>query len=123
MEFQSWMEWLIPVLSAVLGASGVWTLLAARATSRATRAAAEAAARPAAQQAVTADWAALMTFWQNELNVMRESHSQLQVKVEILAHQRAEDMAYIEQLELHIWEELPPPPPLRRRHRKPEEDP
>lgn len=117
------MQWLVPILSALLGASGVWTLLAARATSRATQAAAEAAARPAVQQAATADWGALMTFWQGELNVMRESHSQLQIKVEILAHQREEDLQYIEDLEAHIWAELPPPPPLRRRHRKTEQDP
>lgn len=122
MEWMQWMQWLVPILSAALGASGVWSLLAARATSRATRAAAEASARPAAQQALTADWTALMTFWQGELNSMRESHSQLQVKVEILALQRDEDRQYIEDLEHHIWEELPPPPPLRRRYRQPDEE-
>ncbi|MGZ4659702.1 MAG: hypothetical protein ACXVYB_00315 [Arthrobacter sp.] len=116
------MQWIIPVLSAILGAGGVWTLIGTRAAAKAAKETAEATARPAAQQAVTADWAALMTFWQNELNVMRESHSQLQIKVEILAHQREDDLKYIEDLELHIWEELPPPPPLRRRHRKSEEE-
>lgn len=122
MPWMDWMQWLVPALSALLGGSGVWALLGARATGRATREAAEAAARPAGQQAVTADWTSLMTFWQAELNVMRESHSQLQVKVEILAHQRDEDLQFIEDLEQHIWNELPPPPPLRRRTRQSEQE-
>jgi hypothetical protein len=123
MQWMQWMQWLVPILSALLGGAGIWTLLAARATARATQAAAEAAAKPAVQQATTADWTSLMTFWQSELNQMRDAHSRLQVKVEILAHQREEDLAYIEDLEAHIWAELPPPPPLRRRHRKTSEDP
>lgn len=123
MPWMEWMQWIIPALCALLGGTGVWTLLGARTTARATRAAAEAAAKPAAQQAVTADWAALMTFWQGELNAMRLAHSSLQVKVEILALQREEDLQYIEDLEQHIWQELPPPPPLRRRHRRTPEDP
>ena len=123
MQWQAWMEWLVPVLCAALGGSGVWALLTARTTARATQAAAALAAAPAAQTAQTADWTSLMTFWQGELNTMRESHTQLQVKVEILAHQREEDLQHIEDLETHIWNELPPPPPLRRRTRKPEENP
>jgi len=123
MEFQTWMQWLIPALCALLGGSGIWALLSARTTARATQTAATTAAQPAIQTAATADWSALLTFWQAELNVVRESHTRLQVKVEILAIQREEDLQYIEDLEQHIWQELPPPPPLRRRHRKPEEDP
>jgi hypothetical protein len=131
---------IVPLLCVALGGSGIWALLSARAAGKATERAAYAAAQateraaeaaanateraaalvagPVAQQATTADWAALMTFWQGELNAMREAHSALQVKVEILAHQREEDLQHIEDLEQHIWQELPPPPPLRRRLRK-----
>lgn len=123
MPWADWMQWLVPLLSVMLGGSGVWALLSARTTARATQTAAALAAAPAAQTAQTADWTSLMTFWQGELNTMRESHTQLQVKVEILALQREEDLQHIEDLETHIWNELPPPPPLRRRGRKSEEDP
>ena len=50
-----WMQWLVPILSALLSGSGVWALFAARATARATQAAAQAQAAPAAHQAVTAE--------------------------------------------------------------------
>lgn len=121
MAFMEWMKWLIPILSAVLTGSGLWALLAARATSRATVRAAEAAAAPAAITAQSADWAALMTFWQGEIASLRGEVSKLEVRVLFLDRQREEDLQHIEDLEQHIWSELPPPPPLRRRFRKPEE--
>jgi hypothetical protein len=89
-------------------------LLAARATARATTAAALAAAAPAAQQASTADWNALMGFWQAELTSLRDSSNRLEVRVLYLEHQREDDLAHIDALEAHIWAELPPPPPPRR---------
>ena len=44
MEFMIWMQWFIPLLSAMLAGSGVWTLFAARSTAKATKEAALAAA-------------------------------------------------------------------------------
>lgn len=112
------MEWIIPILSVLLSGGGIWALFAARATARATTAAAKAAAEPAAMQATTADWNALMTFWQAELKSLRDSANRLDVRVLFLEHQREEDLDHIELLEAHIWAELPPPPPLRRSTRK-----
>ena len=37
MEFQPWMEWLVPVLCALLTGTGLWAFLSARATAKATR--------------------------------------------------------------------------------------
>ena len=115
MEFQHWMQWLIPFLSAVLATGGVWTLLAARASSKATVKAAEASAAPAAAAAVSADWASLMSYWQTEMTALRTDSNRLEVRVLFLERQREEDLALITELEAHIWAELPPPPPSRRR--------
>jgi len=112
------MEWIIPILSIVLSGGGVWALFAARATAKATEAAAKAAAAPATQQATTADWNALMGFWQGELASLRDSATRLEVRVLYLEHQREDDLAHIDALEAHIWAELPPPPPPRRQSRK-----
>jgi len=137
MEFQVWMQWLIPFLSAVLSGGGIWALLAARASSRATERAAstaakateraaaaaanateraaEAAAAPAAAAAVSADWTSLMAYWQAEMTALRGDANRLEVRVMFLERQREEDLALINELEAHIWSELPPPPPSRRR--------
>lgn len=115
-----WMQWIVPVLCALFGGTGLWALLAARATSRATVEAAAAAAKPAAQTASTADWTALMTFWQAELAALRSNASQLEVRLLFLEQLRDDDLAYIEDLQHHIWEHLPPPPPMRRRNAPPE---
>ena len=94
MPFAEWMQWLIPILSAVLSGGGIWALLAARAAGRATeraavaaglateRAAAAAAlateraaalaAAPVSQQANTADWSSLMSYWQAEMAALRD---------------------------------------------------
>lgn len=139
------MEWIIPILSIVLGGGGIWALLSAKATSRAveraayaaaqateraayaaaqaTERAAEAAATPATHAASTADWTALMTFWQGELTAVRDNASRLEVRLLFLEQQREDDLAHIENLEHHIWQQLPPPPPLRRRTKKPDEAP
>lgn len=130
----------VPLLCTVLGAGGVWALLSARTAARATERAAdsaanateraaeaaanateraaEAAATPQVQTAVTADWTALMTFWQSEITAVRNNASQLEVRILFLEHQREEDLQYIEDLEQHIWQALPPPPPVRRRRGK-----
>ena len=121
MEFAQWMQWIIPVLSALLSGSGVWALLSARTTARATQAAAAAAALPAQTQAVTADWSALMTYWQAEMLSMRTSASHLEVRVVFLEREREEDLAHIDALEQHIWSSLPPPPPPRRLRKTPPE--
>ncbi|HEX9225088.1 MAG TPA: hypothetical protein VF885_00350 [Arthrobacter sp.] len=115
MEFQAWMQWLIPILSALLATGGVWTLLAARASSRATVKAAEATAAPAVAAAASADWASLMGYWQTEMSALRTDANRLEVRVMFLERQREEDLALINELESHIWSELPPPPPARRR--------
>ncbi|HJW01366.1 MAG TPA: hypothetical protein VJ617_19930 [Arthrobacter sp.] len=137
MEWAEWMQWLIPAISALLGGSGVWALLGARAAGKATERAAEAAAQateraaeaaanateraaalastPAVQSATTADWTALMSYWQAEMTAMRSNAAALEVRVLFLEHQREEDLRHIEVLEQHIWNELPPPPPTRRR--------
>lgn len=126
MEFVPWMEWLVPLLSAVLAGGGIWTLLAARAAGRATehaallaaqatRDAAEAAAAPATAAAASADWASLMSYWQQEMTALRSDANRLEVRVMFLERQREEDLALISELEAHIWAELPPPPPARRR--------
>ena len=112
------MEWILPLLSLAMGGGGLWALLAARATARATTAAALAAAAPAAQQATTADWNALMGFWQTELASLRDSANRLEVRVMYLEQQREDDLEHIEALEQHIWAQLPPPPPPRRPTRK-----
>ena len=141
MEFQTWMQWLIPVLSALLSGSGIWALLSARAAGKATeRAAASAAAateraavaaanateraavaaaHPATQEAATADWTSLMAYRQSELLALRNNTAKLEVRVLSLERQREEDMQYIEDLEVHIWKSLPPPPPPRRRYAGP----
>ena len=123
MECQHWVQWLIPSRSAVLATGGVWTLLAARASSRATVKAAEAAAAPAAAAALSADWASLMGYWQQEMAALRTEHNKLEVRVLLLAQQREEDLQLITELEAHIWAELPPPPPTRRRPSPPTQAP
>lgn len=115
MEFQAWMQWLIPLLSALLATGGIWTLLAARASSRGNVKAAEAAAAPAAAAAASADWTSLMAYWQTEMSALRTDANRLEVRVMFLERQREEDLALINELEAHIWSELPPPPPSRRR--------
>lgn len=115
------MEWIIPILSLLLGSGGVWALLAARATAKATETAAQTKAAPAAQQATTADWTALMGFWQAELASLRESANRLEVRVLYLEHQREDDLDHIDALEQHIWAQLPPPPPSRRQGLRKEE--
>lgn len=112
------MEWIIPILSVLLSGGGLWALLAARATARATTIAAVVTTAPATQQATTADWNALMGFWQTELASLRDSATRLEVRVLYLEHQREDDLAHIDALEQHIWAELPPPPPPRRQSRK-----
>jgi hypothetical protein len=115
-----WMQWLIPLLSALLSGSGIWALFSARTTAKATQAAALAAAAPAAQQATTADWNSLMSFWQSEMAALRANAAQMEVRLLFLEEQREEDIRYIEDLEQHIWKSLPPPPPVRKRRFKPE---
>lgn len=126
MEWRSWMEWLIPILSAVLSGSGIWALLSARAAGKATERAAESAARatehaasltagPPTIQANTADWSSLMGYWQAEMTELRGDANRLEVRVMFLEKQREEDLEHIAALEQHIWNELPPPPPTRKR--------
>lgn len=115
MPWVDWMQWLVPLLSMVLGGTGLWTLLASRATARATRDAADATAAAANQAATTADWSGLMAYWQAEMSALRTGGAQLEVRVLFLERQREDDLAHIDALEAHIWAELPPPPPLRRR--------
>lgn len=114
MEFAQWMQWLIPILCALLTGTGFWALLSARATARATQAAAEAAAIPAQKQADTADWTALMSYWQSEMTSLRDTASKLDVRILFLEAQREEDQQHIDNLEQHIWRALPPPPPPRK---------
>lgn len=121
MPWADWMQWLVPFLSMVLGGTGLWTLLAARATARATRDAADATAAAANQAATTADWSGLMTYWQAEMTAIRTTGAQLEVRVLFLEKQREEDLAFIDALEEHIWRSLPPPPPARRRRAGAEE--
>ena len=136
MPFAEWMQWLIPILSAVLSGGGIWALLAARAAGRATeraavaaglateRAAAAAAlateraaalaAAPVSQQANTADWSSLMSYWQAEMAALRDASTRMEVRLSLFERQREEDLQHIEDLEQHIWAEKPPPPPPRR---------
>jgi len=113
MIWSEWMKWIIPLLSAVMAGGGLWTLLAARATSRATTAAAHAAAESANKQAATADWTALMSYWQTEMSALRDTAGKLDVRILFLEQQREEDQQHIDALEQHIWKALPPPPPPR----------
>jgi hypothetical protein len=135
----------VPVLCAILGAGGVWALLSARtaatateraaasaakateraaeAAANATERAAEAAATPAIQMATTADWHALMSFWQAEMNALRTDANKLEVRVMFLERQREEDLQHITDLEMHIWNRLPPPPPARRKYPPPDTGP
>lgn len=135
----------IPVLCTMLGGGGIWALFSSRASARATERAAyaaaqateraadaaakateraaEAAATPQVQTAVTADWTALMTYWQAELTAVRDKATSLEVRLLFLEHQREDDLAHIDALEQHIWKQLPPPPPLRRRTVIPDEAP
>lgn len=134
MEFVPWMEWLIPLLSLLLGGTGLWAMLSARATARATvlaaqtaahatEKAAETAAGPAERAAVSADWSSLMGYWQQEMTALRSDANRLEVRVMFLERQREDDLALITELEAHIWAELPPPPPSRRRPTNPNQAP
>jgi len=120
MEFAQWMQWIIPVLCALLTGTGFWALLSARATAKATREAAALAAAPAQTQALTADWSALMSYWQSEMAAMRDTANKHDVRIQFLEKERDADQKYIADLEIHIWSQLPPPPPVRR---KPDEAP
>lgn len=115
MEWAEWMKWLIPIISGIFGAGGVWALLAARAAAKATQRAAEIAAEPATAKAVTADWSQLMGYWQSEIAALRKDAATTEVRLRFLEEQREDDIAHIEALEQHIWSRLPPPPPVRRR--------
>lgn len=136
MQWATWMEWLIPILSAILSGGGIWALLSARAAARSTERAAEVAAKaveraaeaaanateraaalaaePGAHKAATADWASLMSYWQGELNTLRENANRLEVRIGVFEQQREDDLTHIEDLYQHIWEHKPPPPPPRR---------
>lgn len=114
MPWIEWMQWIIPLLSIVMAGGGLWTLLAARATSKATEAAANAAAESANRQAQTADWSGLMTYWQAEIKDLRKENSELAVRLTLLEERREGDLQHIADLENHIWQQLPPPPPIRR---------
>lgn len=96
----------------IFAGGGIWAWLSARATSKA-----------ANQQASTADWSALMNFWQAELVRRDERANHLEVRIIHLEEQREDDLDLIERLENHIWEQLPPPPPKRRRRTTPTEGP
>jgi hypothetical protein len=135
----------IPLLCTLLGGGGVWALLSARAAGRATERAAEAAAHateraaeaaanateraaalaavPGVQSAATADWSALMNYWQSEMAALRSNAQSLEVRVLFLEHQREDDLAHIDALEQHIWAALPPPPPPRRLRKPPDMGP
>lgn len=115
-----WLIWIPPLLSTLFAGGGLWTLLAARATARATKEAAQAAANSANQQAATADWTGLMSYWQAEVRDLRNDAKTLEVRVMFLEAQREDDLQHISDLENHIWQQLPPPPPLRRRKKKSE---
>ena len=117
MEFQPWMEWLVPVLCALLTGTGLWAFLSARATAKATREG--AALYPAPPEANTADWNALASYWTAEMKALRETSTNLEVRVLFLERQREEDLQHIEDLEQHIWNQLPPPPPIRRKTQAP----
>lgn len=108
------MMWIIPLLSAVMAGGGLWTLLAARATSKATEAAAVAAAESANRLAATADWTGLMAYWQSEIKELRKENTDLDVRLQLLEERRESDLQQIADLENHIWQQLPPPPPIRR---------
>lgn len=109
-----WLAILLPLISAVLAGGGLWTLLAARATSKATEAAANAAAESANKQAQTADWSGLMAYWQAEIKDLRKENNELAVRLTLLEERRDGDLQHIADLENHIWQQLPPPPPIRR---------
>ena len=112
--WMEWMQWIIPILSALMAGGGVWTLLAAKATAKATREAALAAAAASNQQAATADWSGLMAYWQAEIKDLREDNKGLEVRLILLEERRDADLQHIADLENHIWQQLPPPPPIRR---------
>jgi hypothetical protein len=112
------MQWLVPILCAVFSGTGLWALLSARATARATREAAALSAAPAQAQAATADWSALMSYWQSEMAAVRDTASKLDVRIQFLEQEREDDQKYIADLEIHIWSQLPPPPPVRQRLQK-----
>lgn len=105
---------IMAVGSILFGGTGIWTLLAARATARATKEAAKMAAEAANRQATTADWSGLMTYWQNEVKALRDESKGLEVRLLFLEKQREDDLQHIADLEHHIWQQLPPPPPMRR---------
>lgn len=107
---------IMAAITVLFGGAGIWTFLAARATAKADKEIAD-------RQSNTADWTSLMAYWQAELSAVRQAATNLEVRVALLAQQRDDDLQFIEDLEQHIWQELPPPPPLRRRYRKSEEDP
>ena len=114
---------IVPILCAILGGGGVWALLSARTTAKATERVAEVAVTPQVQTATTADWSALMSYWQAEMAALRLTSSQLEVRVLFLEREREEDLAHIDALEQHIWRSLPPPPPPRIFRKKPDTAP
>ena len=53
------------------------------------------------------------------MKALRETSTNLEVRVLFLERQREEDLQHIEDLEQHIWNQLPPPPPIRRKTQAP----
>jgi hypothetical protein len=136
MPFTELGGFIIPLLCAILGGGGIWALLGARtaaratervaeATAMATERAAEAAARATERAAAlaaeaptavaaTADWSALMSYWQTEMTAVREAATRMEARLTAIEQLRQEDLEHIEDLEQHIWARKPPPPPARR---------
>lgn len=94
-------DWL-PLVALLLSGGGIWMLLAARATAKA-----------ANRQAGTADWSALMAYWQKEIGDLRADNREHEKRILGLEQTNLANERYIERLEDHIWNQLPPPPPPR----------
>jgi hypothetical protein len=103
------------IASVLFGSGGVvgaFSLLRARRARRRGASAREQEARLGVPQ-----WDVLTGYYQKELESlrgdMRAELEDVRQKVERLEQQRELDAAYIDLLELHIWQGKPPPPPAR----------
>lgn len=102
------------IIAAIIGSGGVIAWKKQRRQHDSGMPSDESEAR---QIAPAAQW--LTDYYKGELEALkgdlRKELSDVRNKVDWLEQERALDAEHIDNLEAHIWQQLPPPPPPRRR--------